>query len=263
MSGIDPIEALEDVTRAIYLATARVPPLEAIIEADVAYGSMHVAVPPLNAVFAARFTEANADARIDDVLAWYAARSMPPFWWVGPADTPVDLPERLLAKGLMEDETVPGMAADLTAVRDESPAPDITVERVRDDRAYAESCDVLVEGFGMPTEVGAVFARLGTLGYDDDLPLHTFVARLDGRAVGTSLGVISGRTLGLFNVVTLAQARGRGVGRAVTLAAMRDGAVSGCELAVLQSSSAGHSVYERLGFRDFAAYRTFVRSAPD
>ena len=120
MSGIDPVEAVEIVTRAIYLATARVPPTEAVIEADVAYGSMHVAVPPLNAVFAARFTEANADARIDDVLAWYAARSMPPFWWVGPADTPVDLPERLLAKGLMEDETVPGMAADLTAFRDES-----------------------------------------------------------------------------------------------------------------------------------------------
>ncbi|MEO6206646.1 MAG: hypothetical protein ABIP77_01670, partial [Candidatus Limnocylindrales bacterium] len=159
MNGIDPIEALEDVTRAIYRVAARVPPTEAVTGPDVAYGSMHVAVPPLNAVFGARFTGTSADARIDDVVAWFAARTMQPFWWVGPADTPLDLPERLLAKGLMEGEPLPGMAADLTLLHDESPSSGITIERVRDDRTFAVSCDVAVEGFGLPSEVGQIFAR--------------------------------------------------------------------------------------------------------
>ena len=71
----------------------------------------------------------------------------------------------------------------------------------------------------------------------------------------------AGDVLGVFNVATVPGARGRGVGRAVTLAALRDGAAAGCRMAVLQASEMGHPVYERLGFRDFGAYDIYVRDA--
>ncbi len=71
----------------------------------------------------------------------------------------------------------------------------------------------------------------------------------------------AGAVLGIFNVATVPAARGRGVGRAVTLAALRDGAGAGCRMAVLQASEMGHPVYERLGFRDFAAYDIYVRES--
>src|SRR5205809_413620 len=83
----------------------------------------------------------------------------------------------------------------------------------------------------------------------------------DDRPVGTALGVVDGPVLGIFNVATVPDARRRGVGRAVMLAAMRDGANRGCRLAVLQSSDMGHTVYERLGFRDFGTYELWSHPA--
>lgn len=58
---------------------------------------------------------------------------------------------------------------------------------------------------------------------------------------------------------TVADARGRGFGRAVTLAAMHAGAEAGAAVAVLQSTEMGHGVYRRLGFEEFGRYRDLVR----
>ncbi len=255
------IEALDDAWRVLYATGAQVPPAEVVVAADVTYGSMGVPVPPLNNVFAARFGQEDAGKRIDEVVAWYRARDVPMIWWVSPADRPAELAELLVARGFVEEnETAPGMVANLSGLRTEAPPPGIDIELVRDARALAEACEVLVAGFGLPAVAGEALARLGALGFGADVPLHTFIARLDGRAVGTSLGVMAGRATALFNVATLPEARGRGVGRAVTLAAMRDGATHGAEIALLQSSAMGHSVYARLGFRDFAAYRLFLHS---
>lgn len=254
------IEALDDAWRVLYAAGARVPPAEVVVAADVTYGSMGVPVPPLNNVFAARFGREDAGQRIDEVVAWYRARDVPLLWWVSPADRPADLAELLVAHGFVEEsETAPGMVADLTALPAEPPPVGIDIELVRDARALAEACEVLVAGFGLPAVAGEALARLGALGFGADVPLHTFIARMGGKAVGTSLGVVAGRSIAVFNVATLSEARGRGVGRAVTLAAMRDGAEHGAEIALLQSSAMGHPVYERLGFRDFADYRIFLR----
>ncbi|MGZ8515517.1 MAG: GNAT family N-acetyltransferase, partial [Candidatus Limnocylindrales bacterium] len=60
--------------------------------------------------------------------------------------------------------------------------------------------------------------------------------------------------------MTLPDARGRGLGRAITLAAMRHGAGAGAAIAVLQSSEVGYRLYRGLGFEDFGRYRSLLRS---
>jgi predicted GNAT family acetyltransferase len=53
--------------------------------------------------------------------------------------------------------------------------------------------------------------------------------------------------------------RGRGYGAALTAAAAQGGFASGADLAWLQSSAMGLSVYRRLGFREVERYVLLTR----
>ena len=70
--------------------------------------------------------------------------------------------------------------------------------------------------------------------------------------------VTAGGAAGIYNVTTVEAARGRGIGAAMTVAAVRHGADLGFDLATLQASTMGRPVYERLGFEfvcDLLPYR--------
>jgi GNAT superfamily N-acetyltransferase len=93
-----------------------------------------------------------------------------------------------------------------------------------------------------------VYARIG---FDAAAPLRHFIARLDGEPVGTSTVYFGAGVAGIYFVMSLPSVRRRGVGAAVTVAALRAAHARGHRIGVLSSSPAGHSVYRRLGFRDY------------
>ena len=257
----DPGDALDREVGVLLASSAGVPGCEVVIGPDVVIGTLGIPIPPLNIVSRARFTPGSVDARIDAVLSWFADREMPLLWWVGPDDEPRDLGGRLLGRGLVkDDERVPGMVAQLHHVPDEAPPPAVTVERVIDEATFRSACAVVAEGFGLSPEFGVALGKMAVIGFADEVPQRTYLARLDGRPAAVSLGVRAAEVLGIFNVATVPAARGRGLGRAVTLAAMRDGVTEGCRVAVLQSSEMGHKVYERLGFADFCRFDVYVRT---
>jgi len=235
--------------------------VQAVIEPDVAYGTTGAPFIPFNSVTGARFTDAAADDRIDSVLAWFRERSMPVGWWLGPRDRPADLEARLLARGLhVDDEGVPAMARALDpgeSLSDDAPEG-LTVEPVRDLATFREQTEVIGAGFGAPPWLADQMLKFAGLGFDQASPAQNYLARLDDRPVGGSLGLMAGDVLGIYNVAVVPAARGRGIGRAVTLAALRDGLARGCRLAVLESTAMGHSIYVGLGFRDVATYRVLA-----
>ncbi|HEV8490270.1 MAG TPA: hypothetical protein VGQ58_10840, partial [Candidatus Limnocylindrales bacterium] len=74
----------------------------------------------------------------------------------------------------------------------------------------------------------------------------------------------SGETLGIYAVGTLAHARRRGYGRAVTWAVLEAGATAwGSRQAILQSSQMGVPVYRSMGFETVGAFTTFERPTPE
>lgn len=88
------------------------------------------------------------------------------------------------------------------------------------------------------------------IGLGDSVPWRHFVGWLDGRAVASASLFLAAGVAGLYFVCTAPDFRGRGIGAAISRAALEGARDLGFRRGVLGSSSMGHGVYRRLGFRD-------------
>lgn len=131
-----------------------------------------------------------------------------------------------------------------------APLPDLLIERV-DPHNWNDFLDASARGTGMPPEM--VEALLVPSLLDDDRS-RLFVGKADGHAVATAASIRTGRTVGIYSVATAPEARGRGIGTAMTWHLLAE-ADPGWDVAVLQASDMGRPIYERMGFslvREFA-----------
>lgn len=154
--------------------------------------------------------------------------------------------------GLIEYFQPPLMVMDPIADAPEPP-PGLEISVVDDATAPAHLA-VLAEAFEAPVELiqRAFSATLAsTPGFT------AFLGTLDGVPVSTSAASIQGGVAGVYNVATIPSARGKGIGAALTWAAVRAGAAAGETTSILQSSKEGQPVYTRMGFATPARYRQF------
>lgn len=257
----DPVQALAACYARFVLAQAAHPEVSAGIEPDLVWTMTGIPIAGFNRVMGARLTADTVDDRVVEVLDRYRERGSTVSWWVDPASGPADLAGRLGRHGLIADTVeTPGMALDL-AVAPEFVAQGVDVGLVDDDAGLEVANVVAAEGFDSPGFLGpAIVERLRTIGLSDGGPLRVAVASLGGRAVGTALAFVAGEVAALYNIATVPDARGRGVGATVTLAVCRAAAERGARVAVLESSQMGHPVYRRIGFRDVGSFRILHRS---
>ena len=85
-----------------------------------------------------------------------------------------------------------------------------------------------------------------------------YVGYSDGGPVTTGLAIRTGRTIGVYNIATIEAARRRGLGSLMTARITADGRANGADVAILQASEMGRSVYERLGYRTVVEYDSYV-----
>jgi ribosomal protein S18 acetylase RimI-like enzyme len=98
---------------------------------------------------------------------------------------------------------------------------------------------------------------LGAMPCGPNTLLRRYLVRIDGAPVASATLFVHGQSAGIYNVATLPAARGRGIGSAVTLAALRDGVAMGARVGVLHASDMAQSVYRRLGFIDCPRWGCF------
>lgn len=95
--------------------------------------------------------------------------------------------------------------------------------------------------------------------FPDDPDVRVFSARVGQQPAGVSIAIRTGDVSGVYGVGTRPEFRRRGVGTALSWAAVNAGREWGCDKIVLQASAAGLPVYERMGFRTVVRYFTFTR----
>lgn len=256
---LDPAEVMDASAAMAAEYQQRISGFDGIVAADVTLASHGLPIARMNQASSARFAPGTAAERIGAVIDWYEARGLPFIWRVGPRDRPKDLGERLISRGFrLDPDDMPGMARSLRGLPAENLADGTTIEVVRDAATFHAWVKVAAEGFGMPAELPAAILRYEELGFGDDLMDRLVLARQDGRPVATALGLVAGGGVAIANVTTLEDARGRGIGRAVTLAVMKLALDMGAQIAVLLSTEMGFSVYRSLGFEPFGRYRGYI-----
>jgi GNAT superfamily N-acetyltransferase len=252
VQGVDPrlIEMFDRQSAEFFQTAQDRPWAEIHVDDDVIWGTTGIPIAAFNGATNARFSEADADERIEAILGSFRERRIEMTWFVGPTSMPTGLAERLAAHGLAPSEPEPGMACSLAGWSPPPPAGDVAIELVTDDDAFHDATRVMFAGFEMPEAVMPMFEeRYRSFCVGPDAIQRVFLARLDGQPVATSLGFVLDGVVGIYNVATIPEARRRGAGGAVTVAAMADGRARGAHAAILESSTMGRSLYERLGFR--------------
>lgn len=115
----------------------------------------------------------------------------------------------------------------------------------------ATNLRISAEAFGIPVEV--IEPVFGPLMIGDNV--RSLSGWHEGKPVATSIVIADDGLAGIYSVATLAAARGRGVGEAMTAAAIRYGVEElGCTESYLQSSEMGQPIYERMGYRTVTTY---------
>jgi len=213
----------------------------------------------------------NAAFRVDDDLdpdrlieradAFFAARDRGFALWARSTDADLDLIAAAERNGLREVHAMPEMV--LPGRVEERPPPDgAELRRVGSAADAADYWRVATSAYatnGFPPEVFAFYEN--HQGFEAD-NAAAFLARLDGCAAGIAMTLVSHGVAGIYWVGCTEEARKRGLGGAVTAAAVNAGFDLGAEVAALQASPMGEPIYRRMGFETIFDYRLFMRSPP-
>jgi ribosomal protein S18 acetylase RimI-like enzyme len=214
-----------------------------------------------NGVVCARLDPDQADRRIEETAAFFEAEGVSWGFGVSPLSRPADLEAILVRRGFHLEEEWPRMAAEISRIPMEGVVPvGVEVQRVEDHPRLSSWVDTLAQGFGMDGPRRAAMARVvAGAGVEPDGPWIRFLGMLDGQPVATSGMFLAGGLAGLINVATIPEARRRGIGTVMTLAALQCGFDMGYRVAVLGTTEMGRRIYERMGFRHVSWNRFYVR----
>ena len=217
-----------------------------------------VAILPADKQFLIRTT-------IAATLDFFARRGQPWRWIVGSTSQPDGLGHELVAAGLVLGAEVPTMSLSLDG---RLPDPDgpagLDVREVEEAASFEAWIEVQRSGLKFPPRAAEAWEAVHrALGWGRGLPLRNYVGLIGDRPVGAAAlylgGVAGGEDVaGIYNVATIPEARGMGIARALTLAALRDGQAAGRHVASLGSSPMGLSVYHRLGFVEVGRLRWYT-----
>ena len=170
-----------------------------------------------------------------------------------------DLEAHLQKAGLTSFSDAPGMVLS-------APVPDrplgsaLRVAQVEDAEAASALGAVEAAGYatmGMPAQVTErIFSTPARL-----MNPHTIVVlgTLEDRPAAAAIATFSHGIAGLSWVVTLPEARGRGLGEACTRLAGNRAFELGARCVILQASAQGEPIYRRMGYREITRYRWYAK----
>jgi len=232
-------------------------------ERDIQLAQTGLPIRILNAALLAALRPAEVDMRIAATIDVFALTGLPWRWIVGPRSQPADLADRLAAAGLVRISRNPAMALDLIEFDPRSHvAPDLLGFRLQEVSGEDDLQGWLTaqdQALGLTDASARAWRTIHLrLGFGSSCPLRNFVAWLGGRPVGAATLYVSDGFAGIYNVGTVPDARGHGIGRAVTAAALRAGQARGVGTAILSSSPLGLPVYRQLGFSEVGHIASYV-----
>jgi GNAT superfamily N-acetyltransferase len=207
----------------------------------------------INLVVCNQLPSKGVDDLVESALAHFRSMNIKKLSWLSHEDVPsTEIYKALLARGLTFKESfATEMAVDLSSLPEDLPThPDLRIVSVVDGSALKQWIHVASVGFRISEKYEKVWYDF----FVDAIfnpQFRTYLALLNGKPVGTSQVFLSEGVAGIYNVTCIPEARGKGIGSAITLTPLLKAREMGYRIGILQASKQGYNVYRRLGFQDF------------
>lgn len=245
--------AVEENLFALFRAMHAIPGAVLVEGEKLSYHHAFPTNPMFKSIWATHLSADEVDATIEQTLGWFREQEAPfAFWWTGTRTEPANLAERLTAHGLVENiEGDPGMAARLDELVTDIPVPDgFRIIVAEEQQTLEDWRDAFCAAFEIPSVFGQAWVD-GTLAAGGSrAPWKMYVGYLDDKPVATNILMKGAGVAGLYGVGTVAEARRKGIGAAITLKPLLDARADGYQYGALFATEDGALLYERLGFYD-------------
>jgi len=219
----------------------------------------HIEVAFANNVHRIRLGDDELADAARECTAAFREHGVPALWWVSQSATPQEPGRELESLGWKYDESMPWMAARMDDVRWPDAPAGISIERVTGPALHELFVAAMTAGFGMQAkEQHAMNSLAAAVGYEPDAEWVRWVGFEGARPVASAGLMLGGGLAGVYNVAVAPKARRRGIGAALTAAAIAEGRDRGYQVAVLGASELGYGVYRRMGFEEICRDRVWM-----
>jgi ribosomal protein S18 acetylase RimI-like enzyme len=214
-----------------------------------------------NGVLYARLDPEDVEAVVRQLQAQIEARDAPVLWWISPLSTPANIGSLLARYGLQAAGEVPGMALDLNELdEDQNQLDDFEIRLVDSIDLQETWARVAGIGTGFPDAAVEAFSSLeASLSNPQYRAQFRYIGYLEGNPVAASAMALDSGVAGIYAVATLPQARRKGIGRLMTVLPLLDARRHGYRTGVLQASSMGFPIYQKIGFRQVCKFDLYLQ----
>lgn len=227
-------------------------------DADCAWYTSAIGFPVFGGVVQPRFEEANSDERIEEIRAALHASGTPHCWFVGPSATPVDLKQRLEARGAESIVVLNGMSLEWNDLAPTPALPDgVEILPVQNERTLKEYARLFPLLFGAPVEGwidNLVAAELEIFNSPDD-SFHRYIAVEGGRTIAAGMTSQFEDAAVLQTLCTHPECRNRGIGAALATRGLLEEKDRGSTHGLVWAGTGADKLYRRMGF-DYVATAT-------
>ena len=214
--------------------------------------------PWFNGVLCSNPHDDGDEGFIDGTIQYFREKKVSAFtWWMEPQLKPSDWKPALTRHGFGFSNDTPGMAIDLHEMKESGQKLEgLEIRIAGDAETLRDWTKVFIKGYGLPPAwENMTFDLWMQLGLE--LPMRNYLGYLNGKPASTSTVFYGGGAAGVYSVSTLPEARGRGIGAALTRQPLQEAREMGYRVGVLQSSAMGFNVYKSLGFRHLCQIENF------
>lgn len=216
--------------------------------------------PWFNGVLASTpFTETD-QTFIQETIDYFKSKNVRTFtWWLDPALQSTDWRPALTQHAFGYADDTPGMAVDLHALHSPAAVDGLEIRAVEDEAGLRAWAQTFVRGYGLPLDWAAdVFNVWQAL--EKTASLKNYLGYWRSQPVATSSLFCGGGNAGIYSVSTLPEARGLGIGAALTAHPLLEARELGYRIGTLQSSAMGFNIYQKLGFRHLCQIENFYKT---
>jgi GNAT superfamily N-acetyltransferase len=175
-------------------------------------------------------------------------------------EVPPAIDAYLTAQGFIAHAAMPAMGVNIASLQPTVLPDGYELVRIGDGDDGEEWVRQFAVGYELPLGVAQCFSPVALhADRSPDAAMQFFAIRRNGEIVCTSVCYLDEGLAGIYCVSTLPTERRKGLGAHATAEPLRLAARLGYQVGILQSSEAGHAMYQRLGFADFGGVPVYVR----